>query len=115
MIYVTREFSTFGKEFPSMGPTRFQKIPGKAGAFARAVEFGYRYINRHRNIITAGGTIVAGAGITGIGRDINEGTNSFPKALRAVHAVHNFKRKRNRPCHCTGRRYTKRKYRKRSY
>ncbi len=103
MIYVTKNFSTFGKEFPSMGPTRFQKVPGRVGTIARAGEFAYRYIVKHRNAITAISTLPVGAGVTGIGTDINESTNSFKKAYSPTFAIRGGKRNSNKfqRCHCS--------------
>ncbi len=92
-IYVVPEYRT-GKDFPTVPNQRFASYAGRGGAIARAISLGYGFVAKHRNILTAGGAIVAGNAIQGI-NVANESTDRFPETLRAIHRIHGGKRKRN--------------------
>ncbi len=91
-IYVQNRFTT-GKDFPISPNQKFGRAPGKAGAIATAIQIGYGYFRKHRNILTGIGAIGVGTVSTGV-LEINESPSFFPKTLRATHSVY------RRKCDC---------------
>ena len=104
-IYVTRNFGTFGKDIPGMPHQRFLRAPGRAGTIISGIQVARRFITKYRKPITHAGTLTAGAGVTGVGEDINETRNFVRKTLRSERTVRNrftrgYKRASNHKCSC---------------
>ncbi len=95
-IYVARNFGTFGKDIPTVPNQRFVGGVSRGGAIIRAVQTGFHYVRKYHKGLTKAGSLVAGAGITGVGENINETNDSLNQALRPVYSVHRYNRNRNR-------------------
>ncbi len=81
-IYVTRNYGTFGKEFPAIPNQRFTtaRFGGRAGGIIQGVTTLGRWALSHRRSLTKVGSAVAGSAISGVA--LNESTDRFNKTLR---------------------------------
>ncbi len=116
-IYVTERFGTFGKDIPTVPNQRFVSGASRSSTIIRGIQTGYALIKQYHKGLTKVGSIVAGAGISGIpGVDIGvETSNNQSQTLRLIHGIRGSKRRYSSPYVCKCKRNAKRKRSIRDY